>query len=163
MASLTRMWIWVNSGSWWWTGKPGMLRFMGSQRVGHDWATELKLNWSDYAAAAAACSTLAVFYILIAIFYTLIAVSFLDGYIILDNFLKNKVFSIITKFQNTTYYFCCSRRNIKHFFIRWYVLVIAGILISPVMSGSFKCMLEFAMLLKCERLMHTLQSKIWLI
>ena len=33
-----------NSGSWWWTGRPGMLRFMGSQRVGHDWATEL--NWT---------------------------------------------------------------------------------------------------------------------
>ena len=35
-------WVWVNSRSWWWTGRPGMLRFMGSQRVGHDWATELK-------------------------------------------------------------------------------------------------------------------------
>ena len=35
--------VWVNSGSWWWTGRPGMLRFMGSKRVGHDWATEL--NW----------------------------------------------------------------------------------------------------------------------
>ena len=34
-------WVWVNSGSWWWTGRPGMLRFMGSQRVGHNWATEL--------------------------------------------------------------------------------------------------------------------------
>ena len=46
MASLTRwMWVWVNSGSWWWTGRPGVLRFMGSQRVGHDWATEL--NWTD--------------------------------------------------------------------------------------------------------------------
>ena len=45
MASLTRRtWIWVNSGSWWWTGRPGVLRFMGSQRVGHDWATEL--NWT---------------------------------------------------------------------------------------------------------------------
>ena len=43
MASLTRCtWIWVNSGSWWWTGRPGVLQFMGSQRVGHDWATELK-------------------------------------------------------------------------------------------------------------------------
>ena len=31
----------VNSGSWWWTGRPGMLQSMGSQRVGHDWATEL--------------------------------------------------------------------------------------------------------------------------
>ena len=45
MASLTRWtWVWVNSGSWWWTGRPGVLWFMGSQRVGHDWATEL--NWS---------------------------------------------------------------------------------------------------------------------
>ena len=35
----------VNSGSWWWTGRPGVLRFMGSQRVGHDWATDL--IWSD--------------------------------------------------------------------------------------------------------------------
>ena len=34
-------WVWVNSGSWWWTGRPGVLRFMGSQRVRHDWATEL--------------------------------------------------------------------------------------------------------------------------
>ena len=42
MASLTRWtWVWVNSGSWWWTGRPGVLRFMGSQRVGHDWATDL--------------------------------------------------------------------------------------------------------------------------
>jgi len=42
MASLTQWtWVSVNSGSWWWTGRPGMLRFMGSQRVGHDWATDL--------------------------------------------------------------------------------------------------------------------------
>ena len=42
MASLTQCtWVWVNSGSWWWTGRPGVLRFMGSQRVGHDWVTEL--------------------------------------------------------------------------------------------------------------------------
>ena len=34
-------WVWVNSGSWWWTGRPGVLRFLGSQRVGHEWATEL--------------------------------------------------------------------------------------------------------------------------
>ena len=45
MASLTRWtWVWVNSGSWWWTGRPGVLQFMGSQRVGHDWATELMLQ-----------------------------------------------------------------------------------------------------------------------
>ena len=43
MASPTQWtWIWVNSGSWW-TGRPGMLQSMGSQRVGHDWATEP--NW----------------------------------------------------------------------------------------------------------------------
>ena len=41
MASLTRWtWVWVNSGSWWWTGRPGMVEFMGSQRVRHDWVTE---------------------------------------------------------------------------------------------------------------------------
>ena len=46
MASWTRwMWVWVNSGRWWWTGRPGVLRFMGSQRVGHDRVTEL--NWTD--------------------------------------------------------------------------------------------------------------------
>ena len=46
MASRTRWtWVWVNSGSWWWTGRPGMLRFMGSQRVGYDWVTEL--NWTE--------------------------------------------------------------------------------------------------------------------
>ena len=38
-------WVWVNSGSWWWTGKPSVLRFMGLQRVGHDWVTEL--NWAE--------------------------------------------------------------------------------------------------------------------
>ena len=41
MASRTRWtWVWVNSGSWWWTGRPGVLRSMWSQRVRHDW-TEL--------------------------------------------------------------------------------------------------------------------------
>ena len=46
MASPTRWtWVWVNSGSWWWTGRPGVLRFMGSQIVRHDWATEL--NWTE--------------------------------------------------------------------------------------------------------------------
>ena len=41
MASPTRWtWVWVNSRSWWWTGRPGVLQSMGSQRVGHDWVTE---------------------------------------------------------------------------------------------------------------------------
>ena len=42
MVSLTQWtWVWASSGSWWWTGKPGVLQSMGSQGVGHDWATEL--------------------------------------------------------------------------------------------------------------------------
>ena len=46
MASLTRWtWVWESSGSWWWTGKPGVLQSMGSQRVRHDWATELIIGW----------------------------------------------------------------------------------------------------------------------
>ena len=45
MASPTEWtWIWVNSGTWWGTGRPDVLRFLGSQKVGHDWAAEL--NWS---------------------------------------------------------------------------------------------------------------------
>ena len=47
MASQTQWtwvhWVWVNSGRWWWTGRPGVLWLMGSQTVGHDWTSEL--NW----------------------------------------------------------------------------------------------------------------------
>ena len=39
---------WVNSGIWWWTGRPGVLQFTGSQKVGHDWGTEL--NWTELSA-----------------------------------------------------------------------------------------------------------------
>ena len=46
-------WVWVYSRSWWWTRKPGVLRFMGSQRVGHDWVIEL--NWPEENIAS--CST----------------------------------------------------------------------------------------------------------
>ena len=46
MASLTQWtWVWMNSGSWWWTGRPGRAAFMGLQRVGHNCTTEL--NWTD--------------------------------------------------------------------------------------------------------------------
>ena len=52
MASLTRRtWVLVNSESWWWTGRPGVLWFMGAQRVGYDWATEMnwtELNWCHF-------------------------------------------------------------------------------------------------------------------
>ena len=43
IVSLTQQtWVWASSGNWWWTGKPGMVRSMGSQRIGHNW-----LNWTD--------------------------------------------------------------------------------------------------------------------
>ena len=46
MASLTRWtWVWVDSRSWWWTGRPGVLQFMGLQRVGQDWAIEVNWIW----------------------------------------------------------------------------------------------------------------------
>ena len=50
MAFLTRWaWIWVNSESWWWTGRPGMLRFMGSQTVRHEeWLNWTELNWLSW-------------------------------------------------------------------------------------------------------------------
>ena len=55
--SLTRWtWVWVNSRSWWWTGRPGVLWFMGSPRVRHDWATEL--NWTLIPRVTDACSQL---------------------------------------------------------------------------------------------------------
>ena len=46
MASPTQCtWVWVNSGCWWWTGRPGVLQSMGSQSVRHEWETELKKNF----------------------------------------------------------------------------------------------------------------------
>ena len=48
MASPTRWtWVWASSGSWWWTGRPGVLQSMGSQRVRQDWATEL-IDWLNF-------------------------------------------------------------------------------------------------------------------
>ena len=42
-------WVWASSGSWWWTGKPGVLQSMGSKRSGHSWATTDSLtNWLNY-------------------------------------------------------------------------------------------------------------------
>ena len=48
MTSLTRWtWVWVSYKSWWWTGKPGVLQSMGSQRVGHYWVTE-QIFWINF-------------------------------------------------------------------------------------------------------------------
>ena len=60
MASLTRWtWVWVNSGCWWWTGRPGMLQFTGLQRVRHDWVAEL--NWTESLKSLVGCLWLVVF------------------------------------------------------------------------------------------------------
>ena len=54
MASPTQWtWVWVDSGSWWWTGRPGVLWFMGLQRVVHDWVAEL--NWTEHGFIASNC------------------------------------------------------------------------------------------------------------
>ena len=51
MASPTQWtWVWVNSGSWWWTRGPEVLWFMGSQRVGHDWVSELNYHLNHFKA-----------------------------------------------------------------------------------------------------------------
>ena len=47
------IWAWVISGNWWWTGRPGVLWFMGSQRVEHDWMTEL--NWTSFNCLSEQC------------------------------------------------------------------------------------------------------------
>ena len=61
MASLTRWtWVWVDSRSWWWTGKPGVLQFTRLQSVGHDWATEL--NWTAYLHIAYICTNSSRYY-----------------------------------------------------------------------------------------------------
>ena len=52
-------WVWANSGSWWWTGKPGVLQSMGSQRVRHDWVIEL--NWLTELIDLSFCKTSGVF------------------------------------------------------------------------------------------------------
>ena len=61
MASPTRWtWVWVSSGTWWWTGKPGVLKFMGLQKVRHDWAIEL--NWTEGAELLKICLVLIFIY-----------------------------------------------------------------------------------------------------
>ena len=57
MATLTQWtWVWESSGSWWWTGKAGLLQSMGSQKVGHDWATELNWSLPNWVTASQKCN-----------------------------------------------------------------------------------------------------------
>ena len=58
MASPTQWtWVWVNSRSWWWTGRPGMLQSMRLQRVGHEWATEMNWKLIKYQTMWCICSS----------------------------------------------------------------------------------------------------------
>ena len=65
MASPTRWtWVWVNSGSWWWTGRPGVLQSMEPQRVRHDWVTELSwISFLKYKSPTVPRDTLTLFFI----------------------------------------------------------------------------------------------------
>ena len=63
-------WVWVDSGSWWWTGRPSVLQFMGSQRVRHDWTIEL--NWTRLVIAFLPRSKCLLFYFFFIIFFLLI-------------------------------------------------------------------------------------------
>ena len=68
MASLTQWtWVWVNYGNWWWTGRPGVLRFMGLQRVGHDWVTELNDWWSNWVYFHVLVDHLYIFFVVLSI------------------------------------------------------------------------------------------------
>ena len=63
-------WVWVNSGRWWWTGRPGVLWFMGSQIVRHDWVTEL--NWTHHLHIRAYWAKFPVFFLFLKDFYVLV-------------------------------------------------------------------------------------------
>ena len=75
MASLTQWtWVWAGSGRWWRTGKPGMLQSMGSQRIGHDWVTEL--NWTEGNPVGLLCQVACRFYGNMISFWVVIGSSF---------------------------------------------------------------------------------------
>jgi len=88
MASPTRWtWVWVNSGSWWWTGRPGMLRFTGSQRVGHDWATELnELNWMGIKVISLIHVCLIIKWLILSSYTSFLSVKFLLVVLLLSSF-----------------------------------------------------------------------------
>ena len=91
MASLTWWtWVWVNSGSWWGTGRPGVLWFMGSQRVRHDWATGL--IWSDVQVLLCNLTIQLEIYLIIAIIYMVLHRRWLKSSSIPSS--KNSAFSV---------------------------------------------------------------------
>ena len=78
MASLTQWtWVWVGSGSWWWRERPGVLRFMESQTVGHNWVTEL--NWIWFSPLSLFADTM-LFWISLSPYWTLGSSSVGSGY-----------------------------------------------------------------------------------
>ena len=94
VASPTRWtWVWASSRSWWWTGKPGVLQSMGSQRVRHNWATEL--NWKPFHACAfnLDSESISIFFSLSACHVT----SLLDAFLSF-HFLKNR-YQVSSKYE----------------------------------------------------------------
>ena len=94
MASLTQwIWVWVSSGRWSWTGKPGVLQSMESQRLRHKWATELNWNSFDY--------------------YSIVIYSWQSGYVmspalffLLKTSLASQSFVFLYEFKDYFFYFC---------------------------------------------------------
>ena len=94
-ASPTRWtWVWVNSRSWWWTGRPGVLWFMGLQGVRHEWATEL--NWdicSQVYYVFLNCIFVSRVWALWVLYSTSLVLNFLYVLELLEELLKNPLFS----------------------------------------------------------------------
>ena len=127
MASPTRwMWVWVNSGSWWWTGRPGVLRFVESQRVSHlsDWT---ELNWTEPALSPfVTINFLSKSVILFLFVNRLICIT-----VFLDSTCKwhNTVFfSHFTQHDNLYVNSCCFK---WHYFILFYGWVIFHCIYAP--------------------------------
>ena len=133
-------WVWVNSGSWWWTERPGVLRFMGSQGVRHDWVTDLiwwnllkvfsklffigigRFNLFIYVAAVGSIC-LSLFF-----FFTLVLFSFFFFFL---NFIH-------MDFQFSKYHLLK-----RLFFFHWIVLV-------PLLKINFSCICRYFSGLSCS-------------
>ena len=113
MASLTRWtWVSVNSGRWWWTGRPGVLRFMGSQKVRHDWETDM--IWSDHIKYISHHFFLLVQILYFSGIYKIMQVNFL---VITSHKWNNKLNSYMT----IMYYLKCKCRH------KWCILLLLTI------------------------------------
>ena len=113
MASLTQWtWVWVNFGRWWWTGRPGVLRFMGSQRLRHDWATEL--NWSFHTNYL-----ISLFWCSMHFNFTMLCFLPFAAYD-LSSFIKSTIISCSSQYVRLFHHFSLSLTGISQIIIDWY-------------------------------------------